>query len=252
MLKMVDVSVRFNEFQALKNINLEFHKNEITCILGLNGTGKSTLLHTIMNMVEYKGDIFFKEQSIKSITPFNLAKNIGLLSQINNSGFSYTVRQMVMMGRYVHQKKSIFNQTTKEDIEIVDMCMEKTKISDLQNKNMNTLSGGQQQRVLLATVFAQQPKVILLDEPTNFLDFPFQIQLMELIEEWSKEAENTVIAVLHDINLAFNFANRIVLLDKGEIFYQCKKENLDIEQINKIYNFEIQKFMVKSLKNWER
>lgn len=252
MIKMENVSVEFNGFKAVKNIDLEFQKNEINCILGLNGTGKSTLLHSIMNLVEYNGDIFLKGNSIKNLSPFEMAKNIGLLSQIHNSGFSYTVKEIVMMGRYVHQKKSIFNQNTKEDMEIVEQVMEKTKISDLQNKNMNTLSGGQQQRVLLATVLAQKPKVILLDEPTNFLDFPFQVQLMELIQEWVSEGENTVIAVLHDINLALNFANKIVLIDKGEIIYECRKKDLDIEKINEVYKFDMRNFMVNSLKNWEK
>lgn len=250
MLKVCNLYAGYEQVEVLKGINLEVKSGDIVGVLGVNGCGKSTLLKTIDNLIDYTGTITIDGLDLKKQSRKEIAKKIAMLSQMQTSVFSYTVTQIVMMGRYVHQKKGFFQQTTQTDVDIVEECMKQTRVYDLKEQSMQTLSGGQMQRVLLASVFAQQPKLILLDEPTNHLDLQFQLELVELIKQWTEQEQRGVIAVLHDINLALSFVNRIVLVNNGEIVCDCPVEEFDLEHINRVYNTDVQGFMVKSLSKW--
>lgn len=250
MISIKNLSVKYNKKTILSNLNLDVSKGEIICIVGVNGCGKTTLLKAISHLVDYSGEIFFENEDLKQMSRKDLAKKIALLSQMNSSTFSYNVEQIVSMGRYAHHKNSFFTKPSSFDIEIVENCMKKTEIFDIRHQNISSLSGGQLQRTMLASIFAQNPNVILLDEPTNHLDFHFQIELINLVKQWVLEENRCAIAVLHDINLALNFADKIALVDKGEIIYISNTENFDFSKLNEIYQSDIQDFMINSLEKW--
>lgn len=250
MINIKNLSVKYGETTVLKNINLDILQNEIICIVGVNGCGKTTLLKAIAHLVDYEGEICFKNENLKQNSRMELAKKIAMLSQTNNSTFSYNVEQIVSIGRYSHQKQSFFSKKSKEDYDIIENSMKKTGVFEIRHKNITEISGGQLQRVMLACVFAQNPSVILLDEPTNHLDLHFQIELINLVKNWVLTEKRSAIAVLHDINLALNFADKIVLIDNGEIFYISDTKNFDFNKLNDIYKTNIQDFMINSLQKW--
>jgi iron complex transport system ATP-binding protein len=149
-------------------------------------------------------------------------------------------------------KSSIFPSECKDDSEFVLGCLEKTGIIDLKDRLITELSGGQLQRVFLARVFAQDPEIVLLDEPTNHLDLRYQIELVEYLKEWSKVNNRCVIGVLHDINLALSFADRILLINNGKISAHEYISSFDLGLINDTYQADVSSYMLDSLKRWER
>jgi len=251
VLKLEDVSSGYGFGFSLERISFEVYSGERLCIIGPNGCGKSTLLKTIANLLDYTGEIFLGTKKLKDYNRKDLAKKIAYMSQITSIYFPYTVFETVMLGRYSRMKSNFFKTESKEDIAFVEECLEIVNITKFKDKSITDLSGGELQRVFLAKVFAQEPDVILLDEPTNHLDIKHQIELMEYLKKWSKDTNNIVVAVLHDINLALSFADRFLLMSDGEIVSHGNKDTiLNKDDINKVYDTDIKKYMIKSFGLW--
>ncbi|WP_250278824.1 ABC transporter ATP-binding protein [[Clostridium] colinum] len=251
MIKLENVSAYYGKKQVLKNINFEIKKNENFIIIGLNGCGKTTLLKTICNTIEFTGNVYIKNKNVKHYKRKELAKQLCMLGQINNIYFNYTVFDTVMMGRYIYSDAFSIKESLK-DIEIVENALKIVNLYNIKDQKIDTLSGGQLQRVFLAKIITQNPQIILLDEPTNHLDLPYQIELINFLKKWGKEENKTIIGVLHDINLALNLTDNILALDNGEIKYFGKsKEFLNSNKINEIYKMDIKNYMIQNLKKWE-
>ena len=251
MLKVDSISVYYNNFKALDNVSFEFKKGENISIIGANGSGKTTFLKCLCNILDFKGNVYLDNKNIKNIKRKELAKKIGMLSQIIPINFDFSVFDTVMMGRFIHQDR-FFVSNNKEDEEIVINALKTVELLNLKDKNISNLSGGQLQRVFLAKIIAQNPDIILLDEPTNHLDFKYQIELITFLKKWSLKENKTIIGVIHDINLAMLLTDNIIIMENGKIKMYDKSENIIKSNIlNSIYNIDIKKYMLDTLKKWE-
>ena len=250
MLEIKNLYTGYDKKEIIKNINFEIKRGENLCIVGPNGCGKSTLLKSIANIIEYKGNIKIDGEEVNSLSRLELAKKIGLMSQITQIYFPYTVYDTVSLGRYAYSKGA-FATLSSEDDEIIIDSMKKVGVYELKDKMITELSGGQLQRVFLARVFAQNPDVILLDEPTNHLDFKHQIELLENLNEWVKQNNKIVVGVLHDLNLVQYFADKVLILKDGkEIDYGLPQDVLKGLTLNKVYGMDIKNFMINILQKW--
>ena len=247
MIEVNKLSFSYGNKKILNNISFKIFENDRLCIIGPNGSGKTTLLKSLCNILDFQGSIFIENKSIKDIEVY---KTVAFMSQISEIYFDYSVFDTVILGRYSSFKDKIFSIPDKKDKEIVLECLERLKIIHLKDKSINELSGGELQKVFLARVFAQNPKVILMDEPANHLDLNSQIELIYNLKEWASKDLRCIIAVMHDINNVFNFANKILLLDKGENLYFGDYENFNLELLNKIYNVNVAEYMRNSLTKW--
>lgn len=253
MIKIKNVCVSYEDKKVLKNISFEIKKGQNFSIVGPNGCGKTTLLRAISNTIDFKGEIFLSDRSVKEFTRKELAKEIAMLSQVMNIYFNYTVFDIVMMGRYVYNDSKFSILENKEDVKKVEETLKIVGLYDVKNREIDTLSGGQVQRVFLAKVIVQDPNIILLDEPTNHLDLSYQVELINFLKKWSKENGKTIIGVLHDINLAMLLTDNIMLLNNGEIKALGKiSEVLSSKDINEVYKMDIKKYMLNTLKKWEQ
>lgn len=250
MLEVKNLYTGYDKKEIVKNINFNIKRGENLCIVGPNGCGKSTLLKSIANILEYRGNIKIDEKEVSELSRLELAKKIGLMSQMTQIYFPYTVYDTVSLGRYAYLKGA-FSRLSKEDTEIIVDSMKKVGVYELKDKMITELSGGQLQRVFLARLFAQNPDVILLDEPTNHLDFKYQIELLENLNKWVKDNNKIVIGVLHDLNLVQYFADKVLILQDGkEVEYGLPEEVLNSCKLNEVYGIDIKDFMMNILKKW--
>jgi len=240
MIKGHDISYAHKNFHILKSVNLSAEYSEFLAIVGPNGAGKSTLLSVLANEISAKQNhnILFKEKEFNQWNLRELAKNKAKFSQHNPNDITLVVKDVVMMGRYPY-----FNASPgQEDFQAVEEAMKDTDVLHLQNREYNHLSGGERQRVHLARVLAQLKnnvahKLLFLDEPLNNLDVKHQYKALRLIKEFTRNA-NTAIVVLHDLNLAAQFADRILLMKNGQVASHGKPEEVfQQEIISEAYNF---------------
>ena len=201
IVKLEHIGFRYNENWVLKDVSLEAEEGEFIGILGPNGSGKTTLLNVIDGIIiPQEGEIWINGTSCKKLKRENLAKMIAVVPQESLMIFPFTVQEIVLMGRAPHLGKWRFEGET--DFRIAHQAMEMTYALSLMNRSMNALSAGERQRVLIARALAQQPQIMLLDEPTAFLVIRHQIDFFDLIKALNKNQTLTVIGVTHDINLA--------------------------------------------------
>ena len=163
---------------------------------------------------------------------------VAYVPQATQIGFDFTVEEVVMMGRYPHLKR--FQSEQHKDHEIVEKAMKATGVWALKDKFANELSGGEQQRVVVARALAQEPKLLILDEPISHLDLHHQVELMELIRNLSKKEGITVVAIIHDLNLAMDYSDYVMMMSGGKVHAFGKpKETISAESIRSIYNLEV-------------
>lgn len=222
---------------VLQNIDISVGKGELVGIIGPNGSGKTTLLRAITNIIPLKGgEIKFRGIPISRINRKDMAKEIAVVSQAREDVFfNMAVEQAVLLGRIPHFAKYQWLET-KDDLKIAEESMQLTDIAHLRGRKLNSLSGGEAQRVFIARALTQKPKLLLLDEPTTYLDIAHQVGIMDLIKRLNKKFELTVIMILHDLNLASEYCHRLVLLDEGRVHkIGCPEEVMDYKTIEKVY-----------------
>lgn len=252
MISIRNISTGYGKVDVLHNISLDLKPGENLCVIGPNGCGKTTLLKAIAGLLPIKGEILIQGKSIEKMKRHEIAKKIAVMGQISSLYFSYTVYETVLLGRYLYMKGNIFKNPTDQDKAIVERSLEAVGLLDEKDKQIDTLSGGQLQRVFLARTLAQDPDIILLDEPTNHLDLKYQKELIDYLYKWSKEGNHSVIGVFHDINLAMELADNILVLDEGKTVGYGKPEDIISNNLlNQVYKMDIVDYMVKSLKRWE-
>lgn len=230
-----------NEKPILNNLNCLIEKGNMYGIIGPNGSGKTSLVRNILRFIEVKeGNIILDEIHLKDYKRKDLAKKIALVPQNTVLDSSFCTYDVVMMGRIPHQKR--FANASETDREMVQKAMLLTDCYQLQDKSVATLSGGESQRVITARAIAQDTQWLILDEPTSSLDIKHQIELMDSLKKLNEKKEKTIIAVLHDINIAATYCNRIIMMKNGQIYSNGKTEEvLTEENLNKVYevDFEI-------------
>jgi len=219
----------------ISDIDFRVRKGSLTGIIGPNGSGKTTLFKGITCELKAKeGNVLLKGKSIAQMSYRERARNFAIVSQ-NIEGSDIRVDDYVMMGRIPYHGKFQFFET-KNDIEIVEKYMTLIDISHLRNKLMSELSGGEQQLVSIARALTQEPELLLLDEPTSHLDISHQVQLMNLIQRLNAQLGLTALMILHDLNLAGEYCDYLVLLKEGKIFNQGVPEDvLTYQNIEDVY-----------------
>ncbi|WP_150321618.1 iron-enterobactin ABC transporter ATP-binding protein [Enterobacter hormaechei] len=218
-----------------RDLSVSIPDGHFTAIIGPNGCGKSTLLRTLSRLMSpVEGSVFLDGEQIQRFASKEVARRIGLLAQNATTPGDITVQELVPRGRYPHQP--LFTRWRKEDDEAVKRAMQATGITDLAQQSVDTLSGGQRQRAWIAMVLAQETSIMLLDEPTTWLDISHQIDLLELLSELNRTQGYTLAAVLHDLNQACRYATHLIALRDGEIVAQgAPKEIVTPDLIARIY-----------------
>lgn len=210
------INIAYDKHLIVEGLDLEIEKGKITSIIGSNGCGKSTILKALGRILKPTlGDIILDGSHLNSMTSKEIAKKMAILPQTPQAPSGLSVEELVAYGRFPHQKG--FGNLTKEDKKIVSDALRKTKLSDLAHRELDTLSGGQRQRVWIAMALAQETDIILLDEPTTYLDLTHQLEVLTLLEELNREQHCTVVMVLHDLNLASRFSDNIIVISDGKI-----------------------------------
>ncbi len=239
IISVRNLSFSYNYRKVLDNIDFDVEEGNFISILGPNGAGKSTLVNLMCGVLSgYAGKIEIGGKDIRKLAPGDIAKMVGVVPQYANPGFSFTVAEMVMMGR--HPYVSRFEVGGREDFDAVNEAMERTGILPMAKRKFTELSGGEKQRVIVAQTLAQKSSVLLLDEPTSHLDINFQIEFMNLFLNLNKKENKTVIGIFHDINLALQSGGKIMLLKEGSIFgFGSGEEIVNRANIRNIFGSDV-------------
>ena len=212
-----DFSTGYSKNEVINKINFKLKQNEWIGIIGANGSGKSTLLKGVLKFIPtLYGDVLFEDNSIKNYSRNNLSREIAYLPQKLNNNLNITVKDLISLGRSPYKNFWDFD-LNDEDLEIIDEAIQIMDLNKLKNKFINELSGGQSQRAFLAMTIAQNSNILLLDEPTTFLDINYQIKFLESLKNLIQIKKLSIISVLHDINLAARFCDRIAILKEGKL-----------------------------------
>lgn len=232
MLKIKNLKFHYQDgAEVLKNIDFELEEGHFLAILGNNGAGKSTMLKCINRIIDPDGgDILLNGEEIRKLPVREVAKRIAFVAQTVPST-QMTVHDMVMLGRKPYMKWGF----TENDHHIIHEVMDQLEISELRGRFLNELSGGERQKVMLARALAQQPKLLLLDEPTSSLDLQNQYQVLKIVKDICHDTGISAIVVIHDLNLALRFCDRFLLMQDGEVYRYGKDNVIDREAILKVY-----------------
>lgn len=211
-----NITIAYKKKCVLENVTLEIPCGKIVTIIGQNGCGKSSLLKTVSRAVTpQNGDVIYNDQTMQTYNRKKFARKIAYLAQVHTSPPDIDVRTLVSYGRYPYMKFG--RGLTKADIDIVDTTIEITGLTELQNRALSTLSGGERQRAWIAMTVCQQPEILILDEPTTYLDISYQIEVLELVQRLNREMGMTILMVLHDLNLAARYSDRLVAVKEKKI-----------------------------------
>ena len=218
-MEVRDLSFSYGKNKVLKGISFTIEGGKITTIMGANGCGKSTLFNLMTkNLYPRKGNIFLHGRNIQNFGLKDFAKRVSIVHQYNSSADDITVERLVSFGRTPHMK--MMQGRSDEDEKLIEWAMEVTNVEKYRDREVSRLSGGQRQRVWIAMALAQNTKILFLDEPTTYLDIRYQIEILELVKKLNEEYGITIIMVLHDINQAIHFSDRIIGLKDGQVAAQ--------------------------------
>ena len=242
MLRIEDLSLSYGDKPVVQNLNLRVKKGQVVSIIGPNASGKSTILKSIAGIIKpVSGKIFIEEKDISKMDSKKLAQKVSILLQQNKTLDDMSIEELVYFGRYPHKKW--FEGFEASDKKIIEEVMKLTNTFALRDKTLETLSGGERQRAWIAMALAQEPDILLFDEPTTYLDLAHQIEFLELVNRLNKETGVTVVLVLHDLNQAARYGNYLFAMKEGKIFAQGSPEEvLNSQNILSIYNIEAKIF----------
>ena len=215
IIKAQNICVSINDKEIVHNLSLEIPEGKVTAIIGPNGCGKSTTLKALSRILPYKGSITFKGSEMSALSQREFAKSLAILTQSPQAPSDLTVNDLVEMGRFPH--RGFLGRGGKDDKEHVEWALAQTGVTAMRNRLLNTLSGGERQRAWIAMALAQRPEVLLLDEPTTYLDICHQLEIMQLIGRLNQELGLTVVMVVHDLNHAIMYADHVVVVKAGKL-----------------------------------
>ncbi|MGL5347879.1 MAG: ABC transporter ATP-binding protein [Peptostreptococcaceae bacterium] len=237
-IRTSNLNISYGNLDIVKDLNLEIPKGKITTIIGSNGCGKSTILKTIARIIQPKsGDIFINDINMKEQSPKELAKTMAVLPQSPQAPSGLTVEELISYGRFPHQKG--FGKMKKEDKDIVTWALKSTGIEAFRDRPMEALSGGQRQRAWIAMALAQQTDILILDEPTTYLDLAHQLEILKLLEELNRKQGTTIVMVIHELNNAARFADHMIGVKKGKVVCEgSAKEVMTKENLKELFNID--------------
>lgn len=214
MIEIKGLTKRFGKKPVVQDISVTIEPGTITSFIGPNGAGKSTLLSMVSRLLDADtGEVLLERDNVKKWKSDEFAKRVSILKQANHINVRLTVRELVSFGRYPYSKGHL----KPEDEKYIEQAIDYMNLRDMQNKYLDELSGGQKQRAFIAMVIAQDTDYVLLDEPLNNLDMKHSVQIMKILRQLVDDLGKTVIIVLHDINFASVYSDRIVALKDGKL-----------------------------------
>jgi len=239
MIELNDVSLGYDHRAILSNVHLKTKPGQMLGLVGPNGSGKSTLIKGMTRVINlFSGHILVEGRDIKNIKRDELARLVATVSQGPVLPEAFTAFEMVLMGRTPHL--GLLRYEGGKDMAIAWQAMEATHTQSLAGRRVSELSGGERQRLIIARVLTQQPRVILLDEPTAHLDIKHQVEILNLVKSLCLEQSLTIIAALHDLNLAAQYCDRIVMLNGGELYAEGTPHDvLTAQNIKAVYGAEV-------------
>ncbi len=217
VLTLTDVGFCYGSRWALRHMDLQIKPGQLLGILGPNGSGKSTLLKIMDGLLApAEGEIRLGERPLGRFSRAEIARQVAMVGQESHFHFAFSVLEVVLMGRFAHMKA--FQFETARDLEAAAAALEATGAIHLAERSIHELSGGEKQRVLIARALAQQPRIVLLDEPTSFLDLKYKQEIFRLISTLTERGQLSVVVVSHDVDLAAAYCDTLVMLHEGRLF----------------------------------
>ena len=252
MLELENITVRYGDHTVVDNLSLTLREGQWLMLAGPNGAGKSSLIGAVSQAVPSRGVMRLDGQDLRRMKPAHVARKIGVLAQKNSVGYDYTVEEIVSLGRYAHAS-GFLSGRDQGGAASVDRALELTGLTDLRHASVTALSGGEVQRTFLAQVFAQEPQLLMLDEPANHLDLVYQKHIFTLIGEWLKQPGRAVISVVHDLSLARRYGTHAVLMHQGKAVAQGETASvLTPANLQFVYGMDVAGWMREMLGQWEK
>lgn len=235
VLEIEDLSGGYRGADVLRDVDLRVEEGAFLGLIGPNGSGKTTLLRFCTRLlVPRKGTVRFRGRDIRGIGRKELCREVAFVSRDLPAGFSFSVMEMVLMGRIPHLGR--LQRESRHDLRIAQEALKLTGTLEFKDKYLDELSAGERQRVVIAMALAQEPRLLFLDEPTSHLDIGHQVQIMDLLKRLNRRGGLTVVMVMHDLNLAGAYCERIALMDNGAIFREgTPQEVLTYPNIEAVY-----------------
>jgi iron complex transport system ATP-binding protein len=233
-----NLQIAYGDKVVVKDANIQIYDGEIVTIIGPNGSGKSTLIKAMSRCLKPKsGEVLLDGMNINKIPTKIISRRMAILPQVKNVSGDITVETLVSYGRYPHLN---FGQRLKKhDYLAIDWAIEKTGLKKIKTQNVVTLSGGERQRAWIAMALAQKPEILILDEPTTFLDISYQLEVLELVKELNESLGITVVMVLHDLNQAARYSDNIYVLNEGQIYkYGQPREIMNPQLLKDIFRIK--------------
>ncbi|MFB9136253.1 iron chelate ABC transporter ATP-binding protein VctC [Vibrio olivae] len=233
MIKLESLTKVFGHKPVVDSASAEFEKGKVTSIIGPNGAGKSTLLSMASRLINKdQGKVFIDSVSLEEWDTKELAKRLAVLRQANSITMRFTVREMVSFGRFPYSKGNL----TAQDQEVIDQAIEYLDLTRIQHSYLDELSGGQRQLAFIAMVIAQDTDYVFLDEPLNNLDIKHSLQIMKNVRRLAHETNKAVVVVIHDINFASCYSDKIIALKQGKVVAQGSVEDvIQADTLERIY-----------------
>ncbi len=237
-VKGTNLQIGYGERVIVSDFNITIEKGKITSIIGPNGSGKSTVLKALTRLIRFqKGSVYVGNLNLLDYAPKELARKVGVLPQIHSAPADFLVKELVSYGRMPHL--GFLSHMTAEDEKIIEDAMKATNTYHLRDKSIHEISGGETQRVWIATVLAQQPEILFLDEPTTYLDVSHQIETMQMVKDLNRKTGVGVVMVLHDLAHAMEVSDRIIVIKNGRKYAEgTPEEVITKEMMREVYNVD--------------
>lgn len=225
LLEAKDITLGYEDINIIEDLSCSIPSGEVTILVGSNGCGKSTLLHGLSRLLTpKKGEVYLDGKAMGNYSSKELATKIAILPQGPIAPEGITVEELCYYGRHPHKKW--FKGNSKKDEEVVTWALKATDMMEFKDRNLEALSGGQRQRAWIAMSLAQETDVLLLDEPTTYLDLAYQIEILNLLRKLNNTTKKTIIMVLHELNQAAKYADYLICMKKGRIQSQGRVEEI--------------------------
>ncbi|MBD8015306.1 ATP-binding cassette domain-containing protein [Microbacterium sp. APC 3898] len=237
MIQVRELTKLYGKKQVVENVSVDIQRGQITSFIGPNGAGKSTLLSMVSRLLDADtGEVLIDSTNTKKLKSNEFSKRVSILKQSNYMNVRLTIRELVSFGRFPYSK----GRLNDEDEKMVDQSIDYMDLKEMENSYLDELSGGQRQRAFIAMVIAQDTDYILLDEPLNNLDMKHSVQIMKILRRLVDELGKTVVIVLHDINFASVYSDRIVALKNGRVVKDgTTEEIIQSAALKEIYDMDI-------------
>ncbi|MGI6689114.1 MAG: ABC transporter ATP-binding protein [Christensenellales bacterium] len=250
MLEASNISLRYGAHVAVNSLSLSLSEGQWLMVIGPNGAGKSSLIAALSGARPFTGTVSLKGQDIKTLTPRERARLVGVLSQRQAAQYAFTVEEVVRLGRYAHHKGWLGGSDPAGEAAVA-RALDWTGMAALRHRSILSLSGGERQRAFLAQVLAQDPAILMLDEPADSLDLKYQKILFELTETWAAQPGKAVISVVHDLSIARRYGSHALLMQGGRCVAQGNKETvLNASHLNAVYGMDVYAWMRELSAPW--